>query len=477
MQIAQALAGYSLGDADNLRRAMGKKKAEVMARERDRFLAGVETRGTANAETAGAIFDQMETFAAYGFNKSHSAAYAVITYQTAYLKAHHPTEFMAGLLSLEAGDADSTYKNIAACRERRITVRPPDVNASREDFSVVGDTIRFGLGAVKGIGSKAIESIIAARADGSFTGLHDFCLRVRGAHVNRRVLESLITCGAFDSVEPNRAALWAGVDDAMRWAAQRAEEAASPQMGLFDGAGDEAVTPPPLAAVPPWPPDEALQREREAIGLFITGHPLDRYERDLWRFTTLSIGELRTKGPQLRPAAPERPGREGRPRVKLGGVIHGVKLRNNKRGDRYATFSLEDRQGVVEAIAWADTYRRFEDLIAPGTAVVVDASLEVSTERCQIIVQEMLPLAEAREQAIRQLHVRVPLDQVDKGDLDRLREVLTRHPGACEAFLHLERPDGMEMVVALPESIRVAASDAVVDAVERLLGSGATSFR
>jgi DNA polymerase-3 subunit alpha len=477
MQIAQALAGYTLGDADSLRRAMGKKKVEVMADERKQFLAGVAERETADAQTAAAIFDQMETFAAYGFNKSHSAAYAVITYQTAYLKAHHPTEFMAGLLSLEAADADSTYKNIAACRERHITVLPPDVGESREDFSVVGDTIRFGLAAVKGIGSKAIETIIAARADGPFRSLHDFCLRVRATHVNRRVIESLITCGAFDSIEPNRAALWAGIDDAMRWATQRAEEAASPQLGLFERASETVVAPPPLPDVAPWSVDDTLQREREAIGLFLTGHPLDRYERDLRRFTTLPIGELRTKGPQLRPSAPDRPGREGRPKVRLGGVVHGVKLRNNKRGERYATFSLEDRDGVVEAIAWADAYRRFETLISPGTAVAVDASLEVSTERCQIVVHEMTPLAEAREQAIHQLHVHVALDQIAKRDLDRLREVLTGHPGTCEAFLHLQRPGGMEMVVALPKSIRVAASDAVVDAVEQLLGSGATSFR
>src|SRR5205085_9851877 len=174
MQIAQALAGYSLGDADNLRRAMGKKKKEVMAAERERFLAGVVTHGTADAKAAGEIFDQMETFAAYGFNKSHSAAYALITFQTAYLKAHYPTEFMAGLLSLEAGDTDNTYKNIAECRDRGIRILPPDVNASLHDFTAVGETIRFGLGAVKGVGAKAIEAIIAGRADGSFTSLHDF---------------------------------------------------------------------------------------------------------------------------------------------------------------------------------------------------------------------------------------------------------------------------------------------------------------
>src|SRR6185503_3372600 len=179
MQIAQALAGYSLGDADNLRRAMGKKKAEAMAVERKRFMEGVQKQGTADAKLAGEIFDQMETFAAYGFNKSHSAAYALITYQTAYLKAHYPTEFMAGLLSLEAGDIDSTYKNIAECREHRIAILPPDVNESQADFTAAGEKIRFGLGAVKGVGAKAIEAIIAAREDGHFSSLHDFCLRIR----------------------------------------------------------------------------------------------------------------------------------------------------------------------------------------------------------------------------------------------------------------------------------------------------------
>src|SRR5262245_23341182 len=206
MQIAQALAGYSLGDADNLRRAMGKKKAEEMAKERERFLKGVAEQGTADARLAGEIFDQMETFAAYGFNKSHSAAYAVITYQTAFLKAHYRTEFMAGLLTLEAGDADNTFKNIAECRDHTIAILQPDVNESRCDFTVVGEAIRFGFGAVKGIGTKAVEAIIAAREDGGpFTSLHDFCLRVRGQVVNRKVLESLITCGAFDTLERNRA--------------------------------------------------------------------------------------------------------------------------------------------------------------------------------------------------------------------------------------------------------------------------------
>jgi DNA polymerase-3 subunit alpha len=478
MQIAQALAGYSLGDADNLRRAMGKKKAEEMAKERERFLSGVGKHETADTRTAEAIFDQMETFAAYGFNKSHSAAYAVITYQTAYLKAHYRVEFLAGLLSLEAGDTDNTFKNIAECREHGIRVLAPDVNESRDDFTVVGDAIRFGLGAVKGVGSKAIEAIIAARADaGPFTSLHDFCLRVRGQVVNRKVLESLIACGAFDSVERNRARLWTALDDALKWAALRAEEKTSPQLGLFAARGGGVdLTPPPLPACEPWRAEEELRHEREAIGFFITGHPLDRYLKDLRKFTNVTVGTLRTRGAEL-PAANERPGRESRPRVRIGGVINSIRLRNSKKGDRYATFTLEDKEGTVEVIAWPDTYRKNEPSITAGEAVVITGGLDISPERCQIIAEEIMPLATARAEAIRQVHVQVDLARVGRDGLERLRDTLSGFPGSCEAFLHLLRPDGSETIIAVPSSIRVAASDEVVEAVERVVGNGMLSFR
>ena len=475
MQIAQALAGYSLGDADNLRRAMGKKKKEVMQDERRRFLEGVAAQGSADARIAGEIFDQMETFAAYGFNKSHSAAYALITYQTAYLKAHYPTEFMAGLLSLEAGDIDSTYKNMAECRDRGIPVLQPDVNESRDDFTARGETIRFGLGAVKGVGSKAIEAIIAAREDGPFSSLHDFCLRIRSQLVNRRVIESLVKCGAFDSVERNRARLLSGLEDVMRWAASRAEERSTNQMGLFGAVGG-FDTPPPLAEAAAWHPDDELRAEREAIGFFITGHPLDRYAHDLRRFTNVTIGTLRTRGPEL-PPGPERHGRpDPRPRVRVGGVIHTVKLRNSKKGDRYATFVIEDKEGVAEVIAWPDTYRKHENIVRSGEPVVIAGALEVSAERCQIIAEEVTPLAEARADAISQVHVRVEVD-VGRDLLATLRGVLAEHPGPCDAFLHLVRVDHSETVLALPQNLRVAASDQIVNAVEAILGSGVLSFR
>ncbi len=480
MQIAQALGGYSLGDADNLRRAMGKKKAEEMAKERQRFLAGAAEAGTADVKVAAEIFDQMETFAAYGFNKSHSAAYAVITYQTAYLKAHFPSEFMAGLLSLEAGDTDLTYKNIAECREHGIAILPPDVNESREDFTAAGKAIRFGLGAVKGIGSKAIDAIIAARAGERFTSLHDFCLRVQGQQVNRRVIESLIACGAFDSVERNRARLLAALDDVLRWATVRVEERSSPQMGLFAPRGGQGEEPPP--PLPPgeaWKAEEELRRERETLGFFITGHPLDRYATDLRRFTNVTVGTLRTRGPQLPPAHGARPGRPeaSRPRVRIGGVIATLKMRNSKKGDRYATFVLEDKEGVVEVIAWPDTYRKFESIIQPGAPVVVAGGLDLSPERCQIIADELTPLENARADSIRQVHLNVPLGTVGRDDLERLKAILAEHPGNCEAFLHLLRPDATETILALPKNIRVAASEEVLHAVERVLGAGMMSFR
>jgi len=351
------------------------------------------------------------------------------------------------------------------------------VNASREDFTAAGDTIRFGLGAVKGVGSRAIEAVLAAREDGPLTSLADFCLRVRGQLVNRRVIESLVKCGAFDSIERNRARLLAGLDEVMRWAASRAEERASSQIGLFGGGGGEAM-PPPLPAVASWGAEEELAAEREAIGFFITGHPLDRYEQDLRKFTTATTGTLRTRGRELPPGDGERNGRpDTRPRVKLGGVIHSLRLKNSKKGDRYATFVLEDKEGVVEVIAWPDTYRRHEAELQGGAPVVVAGALEISDERCQVIADEVLPLARAHAESIRQVHVRVPLASVGRDALAVLKDVLAAHPGPCDTFLHLERDDDRETVLALPASLRVTAGGAIVNAVERLLGAGAMSFR
>src|SRR4029077_18538714 len=236
--------------------------------------------------------------------------------------------------------------------------------------------------------------------------------------------------------------------------------------------------PPPLASVPSWSNDEQLRAEREAIGFFITGPPLDRYEQDLRKFTNATTGTLRTRGRELPPGDGERNGRpDTRPRVKLGGVIHSLRLKNSKKGDRYATFVLEDKEGVVEVIAWPDTYRQHEAELQGGAPVVVAGALEISDERCQVIANEILPLARAHAESIRQVHVRVPLASVGRDALAVLREVLTAHPGPCDAFLHLERGGESETVLALPSTLRVAAGGGIVNAAGQLLGVGVLSFR
>jgi DNA polymerase-3 subunit alpha len=469
MQIAQALAGYSLGDADNLRRAMGKKKREEMEREKERFISGATERGLAE-KLASEIFQQMETFAAYGFNKSHSAAYALVSYQTAYLKAHFPEEFMAGLLTLEMSDTDKTYKNIAECRERGIHILPPSVNESREDFTVsmAGEgerrSIRFGLGAVRGVGSKAVEAIIAALAEGPFTSLGDFCKRALGPQVNKRVIESLIKCGAFDFTGEPRRRLLEGLERVCQWAAPVSRPECTNQMGLFAPGSlpVRVAAPPALPEVPEWEQKERLRAERETIGFFITGHPLDKYERDLKRVANTTTAQLRSRTHQES--------------VSVVGVIHTLKLKNSRKGDRYAAFNLEDRVGVVEVIAWPETYRRCEAAIHGDEPVVVTGSAEISEERCQIIADTVSPLVEARERGAKQVHFALHSESVGPESLQLLRNTLSQHRGSCNAFLHLLLPNRTETVIALPADLKVAPTERMVEDVERLFGNGVTSF-
>lgn len=464
MQIAQVLAGYSLEDADNLRRAMGKKKKEVMQEERAKFLKGT-AKNNLPEKVAGEIFDAMETFAAYGFNKSHAAAYAVISFQTAYLKTHYPQEFMAALMSLEMGDINKTYKNIAECRLQNIAVLPPDVNESDQDFTVSGEKIRFGLGAVRGVGAKAIEVIQLARQDGPFTDLYDFCSRVRGSQVNKRVMESLIKCGALDSLKASRAQLLAGMDEALKWAERQAAGGANAaQLGLFGaGNGKNGDGRPQLPLVEEWVDVDKLRHERETLGFFITGHPLDKYAARLFGVVSLTTDSLKN--------------RQHQEKVKLAGVIHSLKLKNNKKGDRYATFTLEDKDGVVEVIVWPEAYRKHEAAIHADQPVCLSGALDVDEDRCQIIADEIVPLESVATEEVKQIHIQVPSDVTTKEDLLALRAVLQQHQGHCQAILHLMRPDYSETVIALPQTLYVAPSRAMVMAIERLFGNGVASFR
>ncbi len=455
MQAAQVLAGYTLGDADNLRRAMGKKKPEEMARERSRFVEGAIKNGISE-KLAGDIFDQMETFAGYGFNKSHAAAYALVSFQTAYLKAHYPEEFIAALMTLEMDDADRTHKNIAEARERKIRVLPPDVNESHEDFTVVNGQIRFGLGAIKGVGAKAIEAILASRAaDGPFLGVDDLVRRVRSPHVNRRVVESLIKCGAFDSLGVDRASLLAGLDDVLRWAANAT--ANLDQHSLFGGKAGEperfAFT-----RVGTWSEQELLAAEKETLGFFITAHPLDRYQRQLAKLVTCRTIDLRIL--------------PGQTKVTLAGVIQGLRLKNSRKGDRYATFFLEDKHGIVEVIAWPDTFRKHEPVILGSDPVCVTGRLDVSEERRQVIAEEVTRLEDARARVIRELQISLDARRVTREDVIRIGQTLARYPGPCPAYIHVVR-EQYETRIALEKHAVATTHEVIVAISERVAGAEA----
>jgi DNA polymerase-3 subunit alpha len=520
MQIAQVLGGYSMGDADILRRAMGKKDPEEMAAQRERFVEGAQ-RKKIDAQRATEIFDQMETFARYGFNKSHSAAYALVSYQTAYLKTHYPVEFMAGLMTSEMGDTDKVIKNLAECRGKEIEVLAPDINESRAHFTPVGDKIRFGLAAVKNVGEKAVEVILESRGkEGPFDSLFDFCRRVDLTAVNRRVVESLIKCGAYDSTQMSRARMLAALDEAIRIGQAFQRDSQSNQIDIFGllGGDNKAAKKPGhiYPEVEEWSVQQSLAFEKEALGFYITGHPLDKYDRVIKKITSGTIAELKEKA-----AAGD---------VKMGGVVSALKLRNTKKGDRYGSFNLEDKSGFVEVVAWPDVYRKSVELLNADDPIFVKGRMEVGEERMQIFANEIIPLAQEVSKArmnggangktngngdpstrapamagghslgippgsrgvvlserseskgdgtvasglpggLHRVHLYVRESEVSSDELVQLRETLLEHQGPCVVSLHLFAPGKGETVIELPDQVRVASTPELEATVQRLFGS------
>jgi DNA polymerase-3 subunit alpha len=479
MQIAQVYSGFSLGRADNLRRAMGKKKDEAMAKERIGFVEGAEKLGRKGAE-AEALFDSIQKFAAYGFNKSHSAAYALVTFQTAWLKAHYTIEFLAALLTLEMGSTDNTYKNLADCRRHGIAVLPADVNSSCADFTVCDEGIRFGLSAIKGIGDKAVDAIVKTREeDGPFRSMAELCLRCSGGQVTRRVIEGLIKAGAFASISDNRAALLAGVDQAFGWASNVQADRDAGQMGLFGGGGGESHPEPMLPNEKTLDSLVELDFERDALGFYISGHPLDRYEVDLSLLNTATTNSVQTR--------PESS------KVRLAGVANAVRRKNSKKGARYATFQLEDREGAVEVIAWPETYKNCEAAILCNKPLLVTGSVEFGTggpmgsrgqgdegpdfsRRPQIIADEVVALSDARRREAHRLELRVVSGKVDSAGIQALGTALSGHPGACRTWLRVIKPGCAETLIELPAQYGVDPVDSVVEAAEALVGNGNVSL-
>ena len=475
MQTAQILAGYTMGDADILRRAMGKKDPEEMAAQRSRFVDGAKAKKL-DDKKATEIFDQMETFARYGFNKSHSAAYALVSYQTAYLKTHYPVDFMAALLTSEMGDTDKVIKNLNECREKDIVVVAPDINESLADFTPVGEKIRFGLAGVKNVGEKALEVVLKSRADdGPFSSLFDFCRRVDMGAVNRRVIESLIKCGAFDSTQTSRARMVGALDDAMKAGQTHQRDQASNQIDIFAMLGTPvkgAKKPGDIyPQVTEWSSQELLAFEKEALGFYITGHPLDKFERALKRITNGTIAAMKERA---------QPGE-----VRLGGVVSALRLRNTKKGDRYGNFHLEDKSGFIEVLAWPDTYKKCAELLGADDPIYIKGKLEVGEDRMQVIANEVTGLAEAVKNQKNHLangngkvngngekiHLYVRECEVSADELVRLRDTLLDFPGQATVFLHLMAALRDETVIELPDQVRIAASPELEDTVEKLFGA------
>ncbi|HAP67102.1 MAG TPA: DNA polymerase III subunit alpha [Nitrospinae bacterium] len=496
MKIASALGGFSMGAADSLRRAMGKKKPEEMAQQREKFIKGSVANKIAENK-AEKIFDLMEHFAGYGFNKSHSAAYAMIAYQTAYLKAHYPLEFMASLLTSEMGNTDKVILYIAECKDMGILVLPPDINESFKDFTVVYDApqknksqitveggIRFGLAAVKNVGVNAVESILKEREKkGRFDSLSDFCENIELRVVNRKVIESLIKCGAFDSVDfanlpPGkfRARMINNIDIIMGGAQNIQKDREKGQFNIWDfgaptvvgrGISDLGIRTPNYELKTPnpeieWTEKELLSFEKEALGFYISGHPLSRFEKEVKHFTnsnTQNLQEIKN-------------GRE----ISIAGIISKYRTQVTKKGDKMAFVTLEDLNGSAEVIVFPDVFKASGNLIEGEEPVLIKGNISAEEDSTKIIAREIFPLTNIGERFSSNVHINLKAVGLEKDMLIRLKEILSSSKGKNALYLHLFFPDKSQINIGVDKKFQVSTTESMVKEIENLFGDEAVYF-
>jgi DNA polymerase-3 subunit alpha len=457
MQIANRLAGFSLGDADLLRRAMGKKKPEEMAAQREKFLSGCAARKI-SAKKAEKIFDLMAEFAGYGFNKSHSCAYALLAYQTAWLKTHYPVEFMAAMLSSETGNTDKVVKYIHEARGMGITVLPPDVNSSDVDFTPIGDKIRFGLRAIKNVGENTVKGILQAReALGGFTTFFQFCESVDTRLLNKRVMESLIRSGALDGLGAHRAQMMAVIDRAIERAQKLQRVVESGQHGLFAGGGNGDAAPPPeiLPNVEEWPEHELLAAEYLTLGFFISGHPLDKFAGRLKEFDAVDLSTLE--------------GRRNGEQLVVAGIIVQARPMRSRRGARWSILTLQDRTGVVEALVFPEAFQKLEPILKPATPLLVKGRVAVEDVGTRLIVGDARFLDQVPTRSPGMLRVRVGLNSLDAATLDRLQELFSSRPGRSRVAFELVQEDGTE--ATLESSSAVQLDPELMERVREICGA------
>jgi len=457
MQIANCLASFSLGEADILRRAMGKKKKEEMAAQRAKFMAGCANNKIPEKK-AERIFNLMEEFAGYGFNKSHSCAYALLAYQTAYLKTHYPVEFMAALLTSEAGNTDKTVKYINEARGMSISILPPDVNESDLYFTPVGEAIRFGLAAIKNVGENTAKAVRESRlAQGPFHSLYEFCERIESRFLNKRVFESLIKSGAVDSLGA-RESMLASVDDAIN-ALQRATRAKeSGQHGLFGTAAAPAPVAFEMREAEPWSEEERLASEYAMLGFYVSGHPLAKYASRLQELKTISLGEIEG----------QRNGKE----VAVGALIVGIRPMRSRKGARWAIYTLQDMTGVQEMLAFPESFAKLENILKPGTPLLLKARVQIEEAGTRLSLQEARRLEDIVERkAVPEFRVRLETESLSESTLDRLEELFAGSPGPSPVLFELHSPDGSMAVLQAQERVTVNAE--LIESVRQICGTQA----
>ena len=458
MQIANRLASFSLGEADLLRRAMGKKKKEEMAAQRAKFLGGCD-KNKIPEKKAVRIFDLMEEFAGYGFNKSHSCAYALLAYQTAYLKTHFPVEFMAALLTSETGNAEKQVKYINESRGMSIPILPPDVNESDLFFTPVGDSIRFGMAAIKNVGENTAKAIRDARlAQGPYKSLYEFCERIESRFLNKRVFESLIRCGAMDSLGP-RESMLASVDDAIAAIQRAARAKESGQHGLFFGGGtNEPKVHFELREAAPWTEEERLASEYAMLGFYVSGHPLEKYASRLNELGVVALDAVEG----------QRNGRE----IAVAGLIVGSRPMRSKKGARWAIFTLQDMTGVQELLAFPESFARLESTLKPGTPLLLKVRVQVEEAGTRLSLQEARKLeAVAENGGPAEFRLKVDLQRLNQDTLAQLEELFAKAAGPSTVIFELKANDGTTAVMQSQRKIRVTPD--FIAALDRICGDEA----
>jgi DNA polymerase-3 subunit alpha len=450
MLIANKIANFSMGQADILRKAMGKKNAEEMEKQKEVFIKGAVANGVTEKK-ASRLFDVMAPFALYGFNKSHSAAYAFIAYQTAYLKTHHPVEFMAATLTLDMSDSDKIVKSINECRKMKIEMLPPDINLSGREFRVIGNSIRFGLEAVKGAGGAAIESMLELReADGPFTSVADLIKRVDTRKVNKKVLEGLVKAGAFDSLGVTRAAAMASVSDLLNGTGRSARNANQVSMFGDDAAGDE-----PAGAE--WEETELLKNEKDALGFYITGHPLTKYDTVLSRLKARKTGDLEHA--------------TDKSEVLIGGILRAVRKKNVKSsGELMAYVTLEDDEGSVEVIVFPSLYKAVYELLKKDAIVLVKGSIDKDEKGVRVRGLEISNLEDAGRKSVKRMEISLRETADSRNSLQNIRSLVTEYPGDCQLYLRITSSKSHTLIAT---GISIKPDTALVNRLETMIGKGA----